>query len=106
MRVLIRAVARLRRRTVVDVLAARHHVRRRRYGGERGVVAVVDERRLMAAVAAAIGSVARVTPEVQRERHRGGADTMSPELVTAAPAAVSYTHLRAHETPEHLVCRL
>src|SRR5678815_1171642 len=23
-----------------------------------------------------------------------------------APLAVSYTHLRAHETPEHLVCRL
>src|SRR5678815_1254682 len=23
----------------------------------------------------------------------------------AAPNAVSYTHLRAHETPEHLVCR-
>src|SRR5678815_5826769 len=23
-----------------------------------------------------------------------------------APGAVSYTHLRAHETPEHLVCRL
>src|SRR5678815_204555 len=23
-----------------------------------------------------------------------------------SPAAVSYTHLRAHETPEHLVCRL
>src|SRR5678816_753766 len=22
------------------------------------------------------------------------------------PRAVSYTHLRAHETPEHLVCRL
>src|SRR5678816_55328 len=22
------------------------------------------------------------------------------------PATVSYTHLRAHETPEHLVCRL
>src|SRR5678816_4789678 len=22
------------------------------------------------------------------------------------PVAVSYTHLRAHETPEHLVCRL
>src|SRR5678816_4604099 len=22
------------------------------------------------------------------------------------PAPVSYTHLRAHETPEHLVCRL
>ena len=24
----------------------------------------------------------------------------------ASPQAVSYTHLRAHETPEHLVCRL
>src|SRR5678815_4939616 len=24
----------------------------------------------------------------------------------ALPRAVSYTHLRAHETPEHLVCRL
>ena len=23
-----------------------------------------------------------------------------------AAASVSYTHLRAHETPEHLVCRL
>src|SRR5678815_1551076 len=26
--------------------------------------------------------------------------------VTGQPNAVSYTHLRAHETPEHLVCRL
>ena len=25
---------------------------------------------------------------------------------TLRPGAVSYTHLRAHETPEHLVCRL
>src|SRR5678815_5833038 len=24
----------------------------------------------------------------------------------ACPETVSYTHLRAHETPEHLVCRL
>ena len=23
-----------------------------------------------------------------------------------SPISVSYTHLRAHETPEHLVCRL
>src|SRR5678816_3049793 len=28
------------------------------------------------------------------------------ELVAACDIAVSYTHLRAHETPEHLVCRL
>src|SRR5665254_19843 len=27
-------------------------------------------------------------------------------MVAAASRAVSYTHLRAHETPEHLVCRL
>ena len=26
--------------------------------------------------------------------------------VWLTPHAVSYTHLRAHETPEHLVCRL
>src|SRR5678815_3730061 len=26
--------------------------------------------------------------------------------ITSNPWAVSYTHLRAHETPEHLVCRL
>eukprot|EP00658_Telonema_sp_P-2_P028189 TRINITY_DN21647_c0_g1_i1.p1 TRINITY_DN21647_c0_g1~~TRINITY_DN21647_c0_g1_i1.p1 ORF type:complete len:110 (+),score=30.59 TRINITY_DN21647_c0_g1_i1:23-331(+) len=27
-------------------------------------------------------------------------------LRSCRPKAVSYTHLRAHETPEHLVCRL
>ena len=27
-------------------------------------------------------------------------------IVSEGVAAVSYTHLRAHETPEHLVCRL
>ena len=27
-------------------------------------------------------------------------------LLVVDPIAVSYTHLRAHETPEHLVCRL
>ena len=30
--------------------------------------------------------------------------SVSPAFTTNAP--VSYTHLRAHETPEHLVCRL
>ena len=28
------------------------------------------------------------------------------QLAIDAKAPVSYTHLRAHETPEHLVCRL
>ena len=27
-------------------------------------------------------------------------------VLSLAPSPVSYTHLRAHETPEHLVCRL
>ena len=28
------------------------------------------------------------------------------EVIEASAKTVSYTHLRAHETPEHLVCRL
>ena len=28
------------------------------------------------------------------------------DLLTRLDEPVSYTHLRAHETPEHLVCRL
>ena len=27
-------------------------------------------------------------------------------ILRHSPISVSYTHLRAHETPEHLVCRL
>src|SRR5678816_190744 len=30
----------------------------------------------------------------------------APPILAATLRAVSYTHLRAHETPEHLVCRL
>src|SRR5674536_693 len=35
-----------------------------------------------------------------------GRDGRRERPVEAAPNPVSYTHLRAHETPEHLVCRL
>eukprot|EP00658_Telonema_sp_P-2_P026078 TRINITY_DN20518_c0_g1_i2.p1 TRINITY_DN20518_c0_g1~~TRINITY_DN20518_c0_g1_i2.p1 ORF type:complete len:191 (+),score=40.81 TRINITY_DN20518_c0_g1_i2:183-755(+) len=35
-----------------------------------------------------------------------GDDNTKVAVRWAAPEAVSYTHLRAHETPEHLVCRL
>src|SRR5678816_1878896 len=28
------------------------------------------------------------------------------DAIFGGPSPVSYTHLRAHETPEHLVCRL
>src|SRR5674536_393868 len=36
----------------------------------------------------------------------GGLDLEKIDVSTSGPMAVSYTHLRAHETPEHLVCRL
>src|SRR5674536_286491 len=36
----------------------------------------------------------------------GAQSRMTQLTLTYAPAPVSYTHLRAHETPEHLVCRL
>ena len=45
------------------------------------------------------------------EPRAGGADATGPTESSgsgfgASFEAVSYTHLRAHETPEHLVCRL
>eukprot|EP00658_Telonema_sp_P-2_P042016 TRINITY_DN30111_c0_g1_i1.p2 TRINITY_DN30111_c0_g1~~TRINITY_DN30111_c0_g1_i1.p2 ORF type:complete len:174 (-),score=35.97 TRINITY_DN30111_c0_g1_i1:71-592(-) len=33
-------------------------------------------------------------------------DEVSGKIIWETSQAVSYTHLRAHETPEHLVCRL
>src|SRR5678815_5258780 len=40
-----------------------------------------------------------------RSRSRSDSDRRSTAFVLN-PGAVSYTHLRAHETPEHLVCCL
>src|SRR5678815_721409 len=37
---------------------------------------------------------------------RGGARTATVLNGLPITVSVSYTHLRAHETPEHLVCRL
>src|SRR5678816_3879207 len=42
--------------------------------------------------------------EVVRQKH-GGQRGNSGRHVGIAEEPVSYTHLRAHETPEHLVCR-
>src|SRR5678816_977693 len=36
----------------------------------------------------------------------GGEKEMIEQAQVGALQTVSYTHLRAHETPEHLVCRL
>src|SRR5678816_4148557 len=41
---------------------------------------------------------------VEQLRRKGSFFTR--ELAVAKTSPVSYTHLRAHETPEHLVCRL
>src|SRR5678816_298566 len=60
----------------------------------------------------ALDELLRRHPDVDLMFVESGGDnlaaTFSPELVdyTIYVIAVSYTHLRAHETPEHLVCRL
>src|SRR5678815_2159391 len=54
------------------------------------------------------------TPDILHETlQHGGPPAFKLRLVLAATLSsvygmysVSYTHLRAHETPEHLVCRL
>src|SRR5678816_2168418 len=49
--------------------------------------------------------------KMSRRMHHLHADKASPDLYLLfgvkriSPNSVSYTHLRAHETPEHLVCR-
>ena len=47
-----------------------------------------------------IGDEVQVALEAVRTAARDGSNLVEPCL------AVSYTHLRAHETPEQLVCRL
>eukprot|EP00658_Telonema_sp_P-2_P024630 TRINITY_DN19903_c0_g1_i1.p1 TRINITY_DN19903_c0_g1~~TRINITY_DN19903_c0_g1_i1.p1 ORF type:complete len:124 (-),score=17.76 TRINITY_DN19903_c0_g1_i1:12-383(-) len=49
-----------------------------------------------------------VAVEVQRHHHVQNVPVGDTLLgaVHSGTIAVSYTHLRAHETPEHLVCRL
>src|SRR5678815_3940578 len=47
------------------------------------------------------------TPDITgAEAEQATDDLFSYETTRAVVKAVSYTHLRAHETPEHLVCRL
>src|SRR5678815_1828117 len=84
-------------------VARRRHLARAR--------AAVDER-----PARAGGAVARRAPVPGPELAAGLAGEQpalargdagdARVVVDQCPAAVSYTHLRAHETPEHLVCRL
>src|SRR5665254_20284 len=42
--------------------------------------------------------------EAEQRRKRSARELRKLKVVT--DRSVSYTHLRAHETPEHLVCRL
>ena len=60
-----------------------------------------------------VGQVLEVDVELRMDlRHAGRTDVLEHSAdwtdvyTIAREAAVSYTHLRAHETPEHLVCRL
>src|SRR5678816_1965241 len=46
-------------------------------------------------------------PDSRKSRPSHDESDQIGRLVTASSTpAISYTHLRAHETPEHLVCRL
>src|SRR5678815_1241551 len=56
---------------------------------------VLEEQNLAASGRVAKGTGAKI-----------GKVTGAQYLITGTVTAVSYTHLRAHETPEHLVCRL
>ena len=56
-------------------------------------------------VANAIGPMSAII-SVASEGAIGAKSAVSPWVLLIGGIAVSYTHLRAHETPEHLVCRL
>eukprot|EP00658_Telonema_sp_P-2_P071559 TRINITY_DN60802_c0_g1_i2.p1 TRINITY_DN60802_c0_g1~~TRINITY_DN60802_c0_g1_i2.p1 ORF type:complete len:104 (-),score=14.83 TRINITY_DN60802_c0_g1_i2:14-325(-) len=45
-------------------------------------------------------------PEIEWQQEKHSQPAYGQPHWEAVGKAVSYTHLRAHETPEHLVCRL
>eukprot|EP00658_Telonema_sp_P-2_P053771 TRINITY_DN42464_c0_g1_i1.p1 TRINITY_DN42464_c0_g1~~TRINITY_DN42464_c0_g1_i1.p1 ORF type:complete len:102 (+),score=32.38 TRINITY_DN42464_c0_g1_i1:144-449(+) len=56
-------------------------------------------------------AVLHFAPDAVPDSNKGGSSprSKSPQkapMMSAGNTTVSYTHLRAHETPEHLVCRL
>src|SRR5678815_3920063 len=53
------------------------------------------------------GMMARDVVQMNTSRRPAKPPSATPQpFVAVLVTAVSYTHLRAHETPEHLVCRL
>ena len=48
----------------------------------------------------------RINAVLNEKDFSPGKKDRASEIVRAQMTPVSYTHLRAHETPEHLVCRL
>src|SRR5674536_9904 len=63
---------------------------------------------LRLALGPALHDVALVDPHLDADSTEGGARLVDAVVDVRAQGVqpVSYTHLRAHETPEHLVCRL
>src|SRR5678815_762264 len=107
-RVLIAISQRLYREALRDALTQRL--------GVEVVAEAVDGRETLIQVKEASPDLVILQPGL---KELNGAETIrqihidKPDLPVIAvsshsdyPLAVSYTHLRAHETPEHLVCRL
>ena len=83
---------------VSPLLASADALRRRR--PDLTVTALGTQTGLEARIVPARGYDLRFVPRVPLPRKPDA------NLVRFPGAPVSYTHLRAHETPEHLVCRL
>src|SRR5678815_4552674 len=96
----VNAVSRLARELLRDD-CAQHHLERIASFPHLVGAHAIDERRQHR-----VGAAQMLDRSLEIERRaRGGWSSHAPTL-SARVTPVSYTHLRAHETPEHLVCRL
>src|SRR5678816_4631918 len=69
------------------------------WAGRTRKTVVTRNRRMVGAITSAFSVKTTSSPPVDRIKITGGIPA-----ARCSRYAVSYTHLRAHETPEHLVC--
>ena len=75
------------------------------YGDHRDLHRVDRRQRQMCIRDSSI-AVGMSAPSIYSTKKRAAKASPAPRVSIATTGTVSYTHLRAHETPEHLVCRL